>query len=109
MVGDGTALGGAERTEYATALSEGGLYVRTLYPQPKNALTPLRIFIGDREIRAKAVVVYTVQMAGGRFREPGMGLKFTDLTPADRAFVKEFIRQQLTRDIRVDYGPACGD
>jgi len=31
-VGDGASLGGGRRTEYATAISEGGLYVRTLYP-----------------------------------------------------------------------------
>lgn len=107
IVGDGSALGGAERTEYATAISEGGLYVRTLYPQPKNALTPIRISVGDREIRAKAVVLYTCQLEGGTFREPGMGMKFIDISAADRAFLREFIRRQLTGDIRAS-GPGGG-
>lgn len=99
VVGDGTALGGAPRCEHATAISEGGLYVRTLYPQPRNALTPVRIFIRDREIRAKAVVLYSAPMEDGQFREPGMGMKFVEISDEDREFVRSFIREQLTCDI----------
>ena len=99
IVGDGSSLGGAERAEYATALSEGGLYVRTLYPQPRNALTPVRIFIGEREVRVKAEVLYVNRMEGGPFREPGMGMRFVDLSADDRAFLREFIRQELLRGI----------
>jgi hypothetical protein len=99
IVGDGTVAGGAARTEYATAISEGGLYVRTLYPQPQNALTPVRIFIGDREIPAKTVVLYSFTMGGGPFKEPGMGLKFVEIPDADRNFIRSFIKQQLTQDI----------
>lgn len=96
IVGDGSGLGGSERIEYATALSAGGLFVRTLYPQPKNTITPLRIFINDREIRGKAVVLYTCGMEKGAFREPGMGMKFVEISDQDRSFVREFINAQLT-------------
>jgi len=99
VVGDGTAMGGTARTEYATAISEGGLYVRTLYPQPRNALTPIRIFIGNREIRAKTVVLYSFTMGGGPFKEPGMGLKFVEIADSDRNFIRGFIKEQLTEDL----------
>jgi len=91
IVGDGTALGGAERAERATAISEGGLHVLTRYPQPQNAVTPLRIFLGEREVRAKALVLYSTQ--------DGMGMKFTRLEDSDRDLLRQYIKAQLTKDI----------
>jgi two-component system, chemotaxis family, chemotaxis protein CheY len=99
IVGDGSALGGTRRTEFATAISEGGLYIRTLFPQPRNALTPLRLFINDREISAKAIVLYSYALGEGPFEEPGMGMKFVELSDADRALIRAFIKEQLTGDI----------
>ncbi|OGW36200.1 MAG: hypothetical protein A2010_13830 [Nitrospirae bacterium GWD2_57_9] len=99
IVGDGTAMGGAERTESAIALSEGGLYVRTLYPQPQKAITPVSILLPGREIRAKAVVLYSYATAAGPYKEPGMGMQFIEMPDEDRNAVKAFIRAQLTRDI----------
>ena len=90
-VGDGTALGGPERNEQATALSEGGLFVQTRYPQPKNAVTPLRMTIEGREIRAKALVLYSSAQ--------GMGMKFIDLSGVDRDLIREFINKQLVQGI----------
>jgi two-component system, chemotaxis family, chemotaxis protein CheY len=99
ILGDDSVLGGTMRTEYATAISEGGLYIRTLYPQPRNALTPLRLFINDREIRARAVVLYSYALGEGPFEEPGMGMKFVEISDADRALIRGFIKEQLTGDI----------
>ena len=99
IVGDGTAMGGASRTEYATAISEGGLFVRTLYPQPRNALTPIRIFLYDGVVNVKAVVLYTYNLGEGPFQEPGMGMKFVQISDTDRALIRKFIKDQLTRDI----------
>jgi two-component system chemotaxis response regulator CheY len=99
IVGDGTVMGGVLRTEYATAISEGGLYVRTLYPQPRNALTPIQIFINDEVITAKTEVLYTYDLGEGPFKEPGMGMKFVQISGTDRALIRKFIKEQLTRDI----------
>ncbi len=104
IVGDDSAMGGTKRTEYATAISEGGLFIRTLYPQPRNAVTPLTIVINDRKVRAKAVVLYTYAPGEGRFDEPGMGMKFVEISDADRAVIRDFIRERLTRDIAVQGG-----
>ncbi len=99
IVGDGSAAGGAERAEYASALSEGGLYVRTNYPQPQNAVTPIRIFLGEAEIRTKALVLYSFAGKEGPYQEPGMGMRFVELADRDRLLIREFIKEQLTRDI----------
>jgi CheY-like chemotaxis protein len=99
IVGDGSVLGGAARTEYATALSEGGLFISTRYPQPRNAVTPLRIIMNDREVTAKALVLYINDHGERPSMEPGMGMKFVQISDADRAVLRRFIREQLTHDI----------
>lgn len=99
IVGERTMLGGEARTEYATALSEGGIYIRTLYPLSVNTLSPLTLFIKDREMKVKAVVVYSYSMGQGPFKEPGMGMKFVEIAEGDRLFIKDFIKEQLTADI----------
>lgn len=99
VIGDDSAAGGAKRAEIATAISEGGLFVRTLYPQPSNTLTPLRISIGDREIKATAVVLYSYALGEGPYKEPGMGMKFVDITDEDRQRIRSFIKSQITKDI----------
>jgi CheY-like chemotaxis protein len=99
IVGDGTVMGGASRTEYATAISEGGLFVRTLYPQPRNALTPIQIFLHNRVVNAKAEVLYIYNLGEGPFEEPGMGMKFVQISDSDRALIRKFIKEQLTKDI----------
>jgi CheY-like chemotaxis protein len=99
IVGDGTTMGGSARTEYASALSEGGLYVRTRYPKPQHALTPVRILLNGDEVRAKAVVLYSYAKHEGPYQEPGMGIKFTEISDRDRRLIRQFIKEQLTRDI----------
>lgn len=99
IVGDGTAMGGSARTEYASAISEGGLYVRTQYPQPQNALTPVRILLEGSEVLAKAVILYSYAKNEGPYREPGMGMKFTEISDEGRRVIRQFIKEQLTRGI----------
>ncbi len=99
IVGERTMLGGKGRTEYATALSEGGIYIRTLYPQTVNTLVPLTLFIKDRELKAKAVVLYGYSLGQGPLKEPGMGMKFVEIAEEDRFFIRDFIKEQLTADI----------
>jgi len=99
IVGDGSATGGVERTEFAAAISEGGLYIRTRYPQPQNTTVPVRILFENAEVRAKAVVLYSYADNQGPYREAGMGLKFVELSGGDQAIIRNFIREQLTSGI----------
>jgi len=100
---EGTAGGGgAERTEFTTTISEGGLYLGTLSPQPRKALTPIRIFIGDRELRVKAEVLYTCALEDGLFKEPGMAIKFVEISEEDRNYLRSFIKAQVMSGIKID-------
>ena len=99
VVGDGTAAGGIERTESATALSEGGMFVRTRYPQPPNALTPVRIDLDGTEVRAKALVLYSSLRSDGPSGEQGMGMKFVEISDRDRGLIRKFVKEQLTRNL----------
>jgi CheY-like chemotaxis protein len=99
IVGDGTSIGGSQRTEFVTALSEGGLFIRTRYPQPRNTITPLRIDLNGEEVRAKAVVLYSSSDNAGPTGEPGMGMRFIEISDRDRGVLRRFIRDQLTKGI----------
>jgi CheY-like chemotaxis protein len=102
VIGQENTNDGAERLEYATAISEKGAYVRTLAPNAKNAFIPIKIYIHDREIRAKALVLYTNVLEHGTFKEPGMGLKFVEIAEDDRNYLRNFINTQLVSDIVID-------
>ena len=84
----------SERTEEATQLSEGGLYLKTLLPAPVGAVLSLTLLMRNRDIRVHAKVLYVSQKAGGN-EAPGMGMQFTDLDPEDLAYLREFIRQDV--------------
>jgi CheY-like chemotaxis protein len=92
-------VGDVDRAAKATMISEGGLYLNTTVLRPKDAITPVRIFVKDREIKATAVVLYSHTQGGGVRREAGMGLKFLEITDEDRKFLRNFIEDQLTSDI----------
>ncbi|HET8539273.1 MAG TPA: TIGR02266 family protein, partial [Anaeromyxobacter sp.] len=76
---------------YATNVSRGGIFVRTRDPSPPG--TELRIDIalerGDEVIRGRGIVRWTTPPSapGEPAHEPGMGVKFTELTPESRALV----------------------
>lgn len=91
LVGDDAVSGGAVRTEYANAISVGGLSIRTASPELRNTVVPVTIFIQDRKIKVKAVVLYT--------ELSGTGMKFVEIVEDDRDFIKRFIKEQITGDL----------
>ncbi|WP_152643384.1 TIGR02266 family protein, partial [Anaeromyxobacter sp. PSR-1] len=70
---------------FALNVSRGGLFVRTLEPQPPG--TPLRLDVvlesGDQVIHGSGVVRWSTPPSapGEPARVPGMGIKFVDLSP----------------------------
>jgi CheY-like chemotaxis protein len=99
IVGDGTATGGPQRTEFATEISEGGLFIRSRYPQPLNTILPVRIDLNGQEIRAKVVVLYSSTGTTGPSGEMGMGVKFVEISDRDRGLIRKFIKDQLTHGL----------
>lgn len=91
--------GAASGTEYITELSEGGIFVRTLNPRQLGAVLPVTIIIRSMPIKAKAMVVHSVTLSPGLFREPGMGMKFVELSTTDREVLRNVIKGQILKDI----------
>jgi len=102
VIGEGQAREAAARVEYATTISEKGMYVRMIAPLAKGEVIPVQIHINDRVIAARAMVLYSNTFERGTFKEPGMGLKFIDISEADQQYLRDFIYTQLVSDIVVD-------
>ncbi len=85
--------------DWVTALSENGMYIRTSRPRPVNSLLPVTFFLQERRISVRAVVLYTFPAAAGPLKEPGMGVKFVDLSGEDREVIREFIKDELMKDL----------
>jgi CheY-like chemotaxis protein len=90
---------GASRRETVTTLSEGGLYIQSLTPEPVHAVVPLKLFIRNRELKVTAVVLYSSVKIGGRHKVPGMGMKFLNISPEDKVFLHDFIQEQITKGL----------
>ena len=80
---------------FVTVLSQYGAFFRTLEPRPAKTRTGVSISFGDRTVDLEAEVLYIVSFEEGPFCEPGMGMKFVNITPEDSALIRFFIYEQL--------------
>lgn len=85
--------------ECATVLSEHGIYIRTLKPAVVNTRLLVTILVKNRLVSVDAVVLYTYGHGQGLFKEPGMGLKFVRIDSEDREFIRQYIREEITRGV----------
>ena len=90
------------RGECATHLSAQGLYIRTFKYHRPNELVSLKLTIGDRTVKADGTILYTRRQDTGPFSEPGMAVKFIKIMAEDREFLKQYIRDAVTRGIVTD-------
>ncbi len=97
-VGD-PAEGRKVRTEAVTTLSEGGLYIGSPAPESVDDVLPVTLLLGSREIRTRSLVLYSSTKVEGPHRVPGMGMRFVTITPEDRAFIRDYIREQVLKEI----------
>jgi CheY-like chemotaxis protein len=84
-------------------LSERGMYVPMVKPYPSNRRITIQLHIKDRTIRAEGSVLYSHASGVVPYKESGMGLKFIHIEPGDREFIRKFIRDEVTRDIRSSF------
>ena len=75
-------------------ISVGGVFVEARTLLPVGARTRLRFHLGNREVATTAEVRYTSPGIG-------MGLRFLDLQPADRASILAFVIGQTVARPRV--------
>jgi CheY-like chemotaxis protein len=85
--------------ECTTVLSEHGMYIRTLKPSAANTRLIVTILVKNRLVSVDAVVLYTYGHGQGLFKEPGMGLKFVRIDPEDREFIRQYIREEITKGV----------
>ena len=93
------AKGSAASSECVTALSENGIYIRTNQSRPVNSMLPITILVPGRRIKARAIVLYCITGASGPLKEPGMGMRFVEISGEDREFIRKFIKDEITRDL----------
>src|SRR5512142_102337 len=97
---------------YALNVSRGGIFVRTRDPQPPGSVVDLEIALDNGEvvIRGKGVVRWTTPPSapGEPDRQPGMGIKFVDLTRESRALV-DLVAATRGADASSDEPPRPGD
>ena len=89
-------LNGRECDATAYDISEGGLALATNYDIPMKAVIVLRFTLftpaGLRKFQIESEVRYAEPVPSDRsFR---LGVRFTSLTPADRAAIVEYVRSQ---------------
>lgn len=85
--------------ECASVLSEHGVYIRTLDPQPLRTKLPVQIQLADRKLSAEAEVIYMHEGGEKAEDEPGMGLQFVEISAQDQEAIRRFIRLEITRGL----------
>jgi CheY-like chemotaxis protein len=99
QVAGGPGTDNGMRTEEATTLSEGGLFIKSSAPEPVNTVLPLTLFIGNKEIRTTAMVLYCSAKSDSPHKPSGMAMKFVDIGKEDKTLIHDFIKGQLTKEI----------
>jgi CheY-like chemotaxis protein len=102
-VGGLDSSGTVYSTEYVSELSENGIFVCSMSPRPVNSVLPVTIMIRTIAVKLKAVVLRSVPLGPGLFREPGMAMKFTEISATDRELLRNVIMGQILKDIPADH------
>jgi CheY-like chemotaxis protein len=87
------------RGECVSNISSQGMYIRTIKHHRQNKKLSLQVTIDSRIINVEATVLYSRRRDSGPLPEPGMAVKFTRIADEDRDFIRQFIRDQVTRGI----------
>jgi len=80
-------------------ISLGGLFIFTPRPVPAGEAVQLQLSLPtqpDRPIEAAAVSRWTTDEEPTRAAQPGMGLEFIELRPADQDILKDFMLVAIT-------------
>ena len=77
----------------------GGAFVRTDQPVPPGQPVTLRIYLhpNDQPISVAGEVVWW--RAPGQGKEPGMGVKFVQMSPQEQSRFKEFLAGLIEEDL----------
>jgi CheY-like chemotaxis protein len=91
---------GGTKEHYAITLSEGGIYIRERNPLSVGTEVEITLPLKSETVNPKGAVIYVKGLSGDVFNvAPGMAIEFKGLTSKDSAMLKEYIKEQLTKDI----------
>ncbi len=90
---------GGGSAQYATVLSENGMFVQTTVTKPVNTRLPVSLVIKDRTIQAEAVVLYSYGFDDYPLKELGIGMSFVKIDPEDQALIRSFIKEEIEKGI----------
>jgi CheY-like chemotaxis protein len=88
---DGAGIG----AELLTVLSDDGMFIKTLSPRPVGTRHTVSFMLDRRIIKVEAAVLYVYGFDEGPGKDPGMGMSFLTIDPADRELLRDHIRKQL--------------
>ena len=92
-------VAGAANDGCITYLSEGGLYISTEEPLSPGTALPVVFSPRNVTIRAEGIVLYSFSKNNKPAGEPGMGLKFLNISSSDKELIRLFIMERLTKNI----------
>jgi len=79
----------------STNISAGGMFLKSERPHPVGSELELEFALPGRDgvVSVAARVVRTVPPGNRGGYEPGMGVEFTEIDPADKKAIEEFVRE----------------
>ncbi len=93
----------SENTEelYAINLSENGIYLRREAPLEIGTPVTVKLYIpGSSDlITLNGSVIYTKNLMNNLTPEPGIGIRFDDISPENKSRIKRIIYDQLVKDL----------
>lgn len=96
----------AEKKLTCTNISEGGLYLRTASPLADGAVMHITFTLphDSEPMELAAVVVRSLPLGSQLETEPGMGLRFQDITPDQQARIRNYVQWAMMGDLEWDAG-----
>ncbi|MGB9600690.1 MAG: TIGR02266 family protein [Myxococcota bacterium] len=81
---------------YAKNISAGGLFVPTVNPKPVGERFKLKFTLpnSNHEIVVLAEVVWNRTFSNSSEFEPGMGIKFVEISNEDASLIREFVNSE---------------
>jgi uncharacterized protein (TIGR02266 family) len=93
--------GSPEKVLTCVNLSEGGVYLRTLEPLPEGSFLHIKfkLPLDSEKINLAAEVVRTFPLGTQLEVEPGMGLRFIDISENTLLRIRNFVQWEMTGDL----------
>lgn len=96
--------GQTARSTFATAMSEQGVFIRTVKPLQVGTRVKLALDLPSaRPITVDGEVIYSIPEDTEKLAEPGMGIRFIDIEKDLQEGLRKFIDEQITGESGFEY------